>query len=764
MENKKKGKRALEESEIIPSKKRIRVESSNSKSEQNYWEIHELVAEIEEIDVNLSQTIIQLFEDDFTIPFLCRYRKDLISNFSPEKLRDIKETIENVKLIKTKSANTLKMLEKEKILTEEISRSLRAAKSLDELEHLILLHKPASKGSLYERAEKLGLKPAAENILFGNKEVNLNYFINESVKGLKDLQEVEESVNNVMSHLIAKNEAVMSEVRQLRTKFDVTIITAKLKQKKTEEKKSKTDKFENYYNFSCPAKRIRSHQILAINRGVSLKELSIKYEVDDRLYRQLKHFASQIFLKQGRFSEYRNKIFMTAFDDAYRKKISPFIVRQTQTELSRQAEKASVEVFASNLKNLLLTNPVKGKKILGIDPGFTSGCKLALISETGEVLESSLKFHLNDKTKSENLISSLMKRNNCSLIAIGNATACRETENFIAKLIEKDLKYVQYCIVSEQGASIYSCSDIAKKEFPKIDVSYIGAISIARRLLDPLCELVKIEPKHLGVGMYQHDVKEKTLKKTLDEVISECVSFVGVDLNVASFSLLKNVAGLTEKRAEAIIKYRESNGCFKSRSDLMKVKSIGQKLFTQCAGFVRINALSVGIKNVNTLDSTNVHPESYEIAERIIKDCGLKLDDVGKPKFVSLITKYRQESSLEKLSKTYNENIERINTTFDALSKELLHDYRNEIKIEPVFKKGITDISTLKGGQILSGVVMNVTDFGAFVDLGVGKNGLIHSSAMKGAKLKVSDRIECKVLQIDAAKGRIGLEFVENIF
>lgn len=480
------------------------------------------------------------------------------------------------------------------------------------------------------------------------------------------------------------------------------------------------------------------------------------------MHERLKHFATNFYLKQGRNWAERTKLFNDAFTDAYRKKISPFIVRQTQSELARRAEKSAVDSFATNLKNLLLMNPVKGRKILGIDPGFKSGCKLAMISEAGEMLETGHVIHPHERNKvegSERIVSDLLKKFDCSLIAIGNATACRETENFISKLIEKKHHNVQYCIVSEQGASIYSCSDIAKKEFPSIDVSFIGAISIARRLLDPLCELVKIEPKHLGVGMYQHDVNEKALKKTLDEIISECVSFVGVDLNVANFSLLKHVAGLTEKRAEAIVSYREKNGCFRSRSDLLKVKSIGAKSYTQCAGFVRINGLSAGIKKYNLLDSTNVHPESYETASAIMKDCGVKLEDIGKPKFVEKILEYRQRVSLDKIAAKFKENPTRIETVLEALAQNMLHDYRSEVKIEPVFKKGIADISSLKPNKVVSGVVMNIADFGAFVDLGVGTNGLIHSSAMRGANLKVSDRVECKILQVDTAKGRIGLEF-----
>lgn len=391
--------------------------------------------------------------------------------------------------------------------------------------------------------------------------------------------------------------------------------------------------------------------------------LSVKYEVDERLNEKLYFFAMATFLDQGLNSSDRTKVFKDAFNDSFKKKIAPLIIRQTQSELLKKAEKSAVDVFATNLKNLLLTNPVRGQKILGIDPGFTSGCKLAMISETGELLETNHIIHPHDRNragKAEEITSNLLKKFNCLLIAIGNATACRETECFVSKLIEKKFPKVQYCIVSEQGASIYSCSDLARKEFPKLDVSFIGAISIARRLLDPLCELVKIEPKHLGVGMYQHDVNEKTLKKTLDEVISECVSFVGVDLNVASLSLLRHVAGLTEKRAEAILKYREENGKFKSRADLMKVKSLGPKSFTQCAGFVRINRLSAGIQKFELLDSTNVHPESYSTAKAIIKDCGLKTADIGKADFVVKVQSMIASISLDDFATKFKENPERV--------------------------------------------------------------------------------------------------------
>lgn len=663
----------------------INLQFFSAKPKLNNWETHELLAELGNIEENLALKIIQLFDDDFTIPFLCRYRKNLIENLSPMRLREIKDLIETIRLIETKSQNLLKSLQKETYFTEEIERDIKSAKSLDEIENLASLYKPPAKGSLFERAQKLGLEPSAENMLFGRKKVDLSKLIQSHTVGLQSIEEIEEGIKNIMSHLIAKHSQITKEVRELRKKYEVMIKTSQLKQKKSADSKKRSstsdesNKFELYFNFSTPASRIKPHQILAINRGESLKvrtilrtimkchiqiivlkALSIKYEVDERFEQTLSNFASKLFLNEGHITPQRQNVFNNAFNDAYRKKIAPYIIRQTKSELTKIAEKSAMYVFATNLKNLLLMNPVKRQKILGLDPGWKNGCKAAMISENGEVIETGVKFYLHDKISATKTVIELLQKFSCSLIAIGNGTACRETETFVAQIIEKKLKNVQYCIVSEQGASIYSCSDVAKKEFPDLDVSYIGAISIARRLQDPLCELVKIEAKHLGVGMYQHDLNEKALKKTLDEVIIECVSFVGVDLNIASFSLLKHVAGLTEKRAEAIVKYREDNGCFKSRSEILKVKSIGPKSFTQCAGFIRINGLSAGITKYDLLDATNVHPESYDLANKIIQHCKLKAEDIGKSKFVEKILEFRRNVSMDQMAAEFDENPERV--------------------------------------------------------------------------------------------------------
>lgn len=423
------------------------------------------------------------------------------------------------------------------------------------------------------------------------------------------------------------------------------------------------------------------------------------------------------------------------------------------------------QVFASNLKQLLLMAPVKGEPILGIDPGFSNGCKMAVISERGDALETfTLYPHTRNGAQAEEhglRMADAMYRHNCSLIALGNGTACRETETWITALKQKRVFQtdVRYCIVSEQGASIYSCSETAKKEFPDVDVNIISAISIARRLNDPLCEFVKVDPKSLGVGMYQHDLNAKLLTETLQEVVVECVSFTGIDINTASVALLKHVSGLTEKRATQILEYRLQNGPFKTRNDVKKVNLIGPKTFVQCAGFIRIDPSTAGIRKdqYNILDSTTVHPESYDLAENVIKDCQMTLKEVGTPRFITKMKAYAKSLDAQSFTQKYNVPYERLVTVLESLEKELFHDYRMDVNNKPLFKSGLTKMADLKENSLVSGAVTNICDFGVFVDIGVECNALIHQSKLNGIKVKIGDKIEAIVLSIDTNRNRIGL-------
>lgn len=600
------------------------------------------------------------------------------------------------------------------------------------------LFKTEGKRSLFERAISQGLEPLAHKILNG-ETFNINSYIKNDLKSKSD---VIKGIQDILVHWIVKNKFLMEEIRRLKAKYSMKIESKIVKDHKD------AHKFENYAQFSCSSSSIKPHQILAIFRGENLKILKISIVIDERVQRELFEFAVKLLLKSKEL-----EIFKSAFDEAFSKRISAFLKRQLKNELQKLADKAAISSFAENLKSLLLTCPVRGRKILGIDPGFKHGCKLALISENGDLLENSVIFPHERKSESRKVLVDLLKRHKCTLLALGNGTACRETETFIDEAI-KTLENVEYSIVSEQGASIYSCTDIAKKEFPDMDTNIISSISIARRLMDPLSELVKIEPKHLGVGMYQHDVDEKSLNLTLNAVVCECVSNVGVDVNCASESLLKHVAGLSEKKAQLIVEHRRVHGAFKSREELKKVKSIGPVGWTQMIGFLRIN-------KGDLLDATNIHPESYELSMKILKNCKLKIDDFGSENFTKKIKKFCEENSLESLAKKFDDEKEKVECILNTFKTESFHhDIRNAKNLLPIFKRGIQKMTDLKKNQIVSGVVRNIVDFGAFIDLGVQQDGLLHVSKYKNVKLKLGDRVELKIESIDVQKKRIGLDFM----
>jgi competence ComEA-like helix-hairpin-helix protein len=592
--------------------------------------------------------------------------------------------------------------------------------------------------------------------------VVLDKLVNPKIEGLESLEKIQDGIKNIISHLITKNSEVLTEVRKLRNQFKIILSSSQVKAKKSKDQDNKNQKkdefkFENYFDFSMPTAYLKSHQILAINRGETMKSLAVKLQIDERVRKCLKYFVQNLFPRKDR--KYQ-ELFEESFNEAYTKKIAPLIQRQERAELTKRAEKASIEVFANNLKQLLLLSPNR-EVILGIDPGFSNGCKLAMISKWGDVLETSVFYlHTSNPGKSSGYsqqLSGMLRKHGCELIAVGNGTACRETESWITGLYESGVlgKNVRYCIVNEQGASIYSCSPLAKKEFPDLDVNLVSAVSIARRLLDPLAEYVKIDAKHLGLGQYQHDINEKSLTTTLNEIVSECVSFVGVDINSTSHTLLSHIAGLSEKRAEAIIQHRVKNGPFQSREDILKVKGIGKIAYKNCGGFLRIDSKTSRNQYYNLLDSTWIHPESYDLAGKIIKELGLSDKDVGKSFFIQ---KFKENAgNLEKLAGKFREPIEKIEMIFGALQRELTRDYRADVDNKPLFKQGLTKIGDLRVGQVLSGAITNNTDFGSFVDIGVHVNGLIHKSKMNGMVLKINDKVEVKILSLEIEKGRIGL-------
>ncbi|XP_017007452.2 uncharacterized protein YdcI [Drosophila takahashii] len=746
------------------------------------WNIHELLAETENIQPQAARNIVQLFENENTIPFICRYRRDLVDHIAPDRLRDIRNTYTEIVDLRKKAENIVSQLERENVLNTEIREELMCAKTNEELEFLYAPYKPASKGTLAERAKALGLEEYADRLLYGTApKVSLSEIVDPGNEDLATEASVMSGICNIIIHNISKNTNVLEEIRRLQNVHRVFLKCSKTKESSSSkaskskvssgiaDKKLDSSKFENYFNFQGDIKTIKPHQMLAINRAEKHKFLSVKLETNDYLKRDLMRFITDQYMNEGLHYPLRREVFTKSLEECYLKKLQPLMCRQIRADLKEKAQKAAIDTFAKNLKQLLLMSPLKGERILGIDPGYTNGCKLAVISETADVLDTGVIYPhgaRSNKRGAEQKLVQLLSDHNCQIIALGNGTACRETEHWLTDMFHSgilDSTSIRYSIVNENGASVYSCSDVAAKEFPKMDTNERSAVSIARRLNDPLSEYVKIEPRHLGVGMYQHDVSEKILTESLKNVVSECVSYVGVDLNTASLSVLKHIAGLSEKKAEKIIEYRTQKGPFQTRKDLLSVRTIGEKSFVQCAGFVRIEPLSVGGRLQNPLDCTWVHPESYKVAESIVGECDLKLSDVGKAGFIAGIKKFAEsQSKLDRIAKQHKLPMERLEFLLVALQRELLQDYRADLDKRPLFKQGLTRLDDLSMGDVVTGAVTNVTQFGAFVDVGVERDGLIHKSHMNNSELSIGDRIVASVVKVDLQRRQLGLR-LENM-
>ncbi|XP_026678829.1 uncharacterized protein LOC103508412, partial [Diaphorina citri] len=580
------------------------------------------------------------------------------------------------------------------------------------------------------------------------------------------------------------------------------------------------DKYETYFSYSCDIKFVKPHAVLAINRGESNKVLSVNVKLNEWLQNKLFEFCKQKWLSQGSYSPNRARLFELSFQDSFKRLIKPFIVRSIRTQLNQTAEIASIQVFASNLKQLLLVPPMHGAVIMAIDPGYSHGCKVAVIDINGNVLVTdTLYIKFNKQPDRKNSMPS--------------------DKDVLSPFDSNQIDWIMVCaahaVVASGSASIYSCSAEAKKEFPDLDPNVVSAISLARRLQDPLSELVKIEPKHLGVGMYQHDVPEKQLTSTLNEVVSECVSFVGVDINCASQAMLRRLAGLTDATAANIVKYRTESGGFKCREDLRKVKGIGEKRFEQCAGFVRISCTEQNKgKQYNPLDSTWIHPEAYETAHKFARNARVNLDDLGKDRFIAAVNSYIGGRSAESWAEEYATSATTMGLIIEAFRQPRDFDLRNfmifrawDLRLakfarnarvnlddlgkdrfiaavnsyiggrsaeswaeeyatsattmgliieafrlprdfdlrsklsKPLFKKGIQSLDDIASGTVLTGKVDNVTHFGCFVDIGLERAGLIHISKLKTVTLKLNDKVTVKVLDVDKARKRVGLELVE---
>ncbi|XP_004699818.1 S1 RNA-binding domain-containing protein 1 isoform X2 [Echinops telfairi] len=770
------------------------------------WDIVQVLSARTNIEVWVCANIIRLFNDDNTIPFIVRYRRELINNLDADSLREVQQTLEELRAIAKKVHSTIQKIKKDGKMSDCLLRALLNCRSFEELEHVSAPYKTGSKGTKAQRAKQLGLEGAARTLLENPGQLNLLSYVNANVKGLSALQDVETGVQHILADMIAKDKDTLDFIRKLCQNRPICIQSslAKVSSKKVNEKD--VDKFQLYQNFSCYIRNIHHHQILAINRGENLKILTVKVNIPDGVKNEFCRWCIQNRWRPRGFARPElMKVLHNSLDDSFKRLIYPLLCREFRAKLTSDAEKESVMMFGRNLRQLLLTSPVPGRTLMGVDPGYKHGCKLAIISPTSQILHTDVVYlHSGQGFREAEKIKQLLLNFNCSTVVIGNGTACRETEAYFADLITKNYFApldVVYCIVSEAGASIYSVSPEANKEMPGLDPNLRSAVSIARRVQDPLAELVKIEPKHIGVGMYQHDVSQILLKATLNSIVEECVSFVGVDINICSEVLLRHIAGLNGNRAKNIIEWREKNGPFINREQLKKVKGLGPKSFQQCAGFIRINQDYIRtfcsqhpesapcadvtdkkqgkkksktpanvVLKPNPLDQTCIHPESYVIAMRFLSSIGGTLYEIGKPEMQQKINFLLEKEGINKIAEGLQTPVPTLQVIIDGLSQPESFDFRTDFD-KPDFKRSIVCLEDLQVGTVLTGKVENATLFGVFVDIGVGRAGLIPIRSVTEAKLSKTktrrslglgpgERVEVRVVQIDLPRSRITLDLI----
>ena len=685
------------------------------------------------------ENAIALIDEGNTIPFIARYRKEKTGSMSDEVLRDFYDRLVYLRNLEQRKEEVIRLIDEQEKLTKELETEILACTTMTEVEDIYRPYKPKKRTRATIAKEK-GLEPLAEYI-FKQKEKEpldtvLAKYINVD-KGVETKEDALEGAKDIIAENILDNAEYRKKVRK-ETYFNGVIETRKGK------KEDEEAVYEMYYEFNEAISKIPSHRILAINRGEKEDKLKVKVEIDqDRICAMLQKF---IIKKESPFIE----ILAETIEDAYKRLIKPSIETEIRGELTEKAEEKAIKVFGVNIKNLLLQAPLKDMVMMGFDPAYRTGCKIAVIDETGKLLATTTVYPTAPQNKvkeAEAELLDLINKYHIQMIAIGNGTASRESETFVANMIKKVKHEIYYAIVSEAGASVYSASKLATEEYPDINVSLRGAISIARRLQDPMAELVKIDPKSIGVGQYQHDVNQKRLDETLTGVVEDSVNSVGVDLNTATPSLLKYVAGINKTVAENIVKYRDEVGKFKARTELLKVAKLGKVAYTQCAGFLRIT------DGKNYLDNTAVHPESYDIAKKILEEVNgdvNKLDNLDK----------------EALAKKIDAGLPTVLDIIEEIKKPG-RDPRDEMP-KPILKSDVLKIEDLKEGMLLKGTVRNVVDFGAFVDIGIKGDGLVHISQISDKYIKnpldvlsVGDIVNVKVISVDLDKKKVGLSIKE---
>jgi uncharacterized protein len=724
----------------------------NTMTEEN---LYQMIADELHLKVIQIRNTVEMLDDDQTVPFISRYRKEKTGSLDEEQIRKIQEEVKYLRTVEARKQTILHSIEEQGKLTRELKKKIEATYKLQELEDLYLPYRPKKKTRASVAREKC-LEPLAQiifsqEIMEGEPLEICSHYINPE----KDVNTAEEALSgakDILAEIISENAEIRKKIRDLINKQG--LIQSKVRDK------SESRDYEMYADYKEPVKHIPPHRILAINRGEKESSLKVDMDIDIETVYQI---------IQAEFLTNDQSIFydelLATIKDSYIRLIAPAVHREIRSQMTERAEKHAISIFSVNLKNLLLQSPVSKKRIMGIDPGFRTGCKVAVIDETGKYLKGETIFpHPPQKEyfKAKSTLRDLIDQYKIDIIAIGNGTACRETELMVADLINeiKSEKEVVYVVVSEAGASVYSASEIAKIEFPDLEASMRGNISIARRLLDPLAELVKIDPKSIGVGLYQHDINQKMLTEALDSVVESCVNLVGVDLNTASQSLLIHISGLNKMTAEKIVSYRENTGPFTNREEIKKVPGIGQIAFEQAAGFLRISNGS------NPLDATSIHPESYDITRKLLEKFSVSDVNQGGYHLKEKIT--REKISLDKLAEEMACGLPTLIDILNDLEKPG-RDPRDEMP-KPIFRQDVLQMEDLKEGMILKGTVRNVVDFGAFVDIGVKHDGLVHISNLTTRYTKypydivqVGDVVDVKVLSIDIERERIALSMKFNL-
>ncbi|MFA7532700.1 MAG: Tex family protein [Tissierellaceae bacterium] len=673
---------------------------------------------------------VALLDEGNTIPFIARYRKEQTGELQDVVIRDLANRLNYLRNLEARKEEVIRLIEEQGKLTEELKIEILSSETLQRIDDLYRPYRPKRRTRATIAKEK-GLEPLAD-IIFNQTldreefKIAIGKFVDEE-KGVKDEEEALAGAMDIIAEIISDDADNREILKKILWDKGIIVVEAADKEEKSV--------YEMYYDYKEPVKAIANHRVLAINRGERDKKLKVSLNIDgedlvrllvDRTIKDKK--ADTAIYGEG------------AIEDGYKRLLFPSLEREIRNNLTERAEEEAIKVFAINLKPLLLQPPIKGKNVMAIDPGFRTGCKVAVVDDTGKMLDFVTVYPTEPQNKVEEtkkILEKLIEKHSVELISIGNGTASRETELVVAEMLQGIDRQVSYIIVSEAGASIYSASEVGIKEFPDLDVSVRGAISIGRRLQDPLAELVKIEPRHIGVGQYQHDLNQGKLDEALTGVVEDCVNTVGVDLNTASPSLLKYVAGITTRVANGLIKYREENGKFKNRKELLKVKGLGEKTFVQCAGFLRIP------EGDNPLDNTGVHPESYEVAEKLI----------GKD--------YSKED-IKRISEEMAIGIPTLQDIIRELEKPG-RDPRDEMP-KPILRQDILKIQDLQKDMELMGTVRNVVDFGAFVDIGVKEDGLVHISQLSNKYIKhpkevvkVGDVVKVKIMDVDINRSRISL-------